>query len=360
MKKEDILSVLGAVVHPETGRDIVASGVVENVNVSESGIVIYLLFARSRDPFAPALKREVLQRLGDAFPEYRERITVAIKEAAPKETPAPKTLGERQRELGATSGIGHVIAISSGKGGVGKSTVAANLAVTLSRMGYRVGLLDADIYGPSQPKMFGVEGYKPTVATTQKAGGAEMMVPAVALGVKIMSIGFFINPNDALVWRGPMATNALRQLIHTTEWGKLDYLLVDLPPGTGDVHLTILQELKVDGAVIVSTPQGIALADVVRGVQMFRSEKVDVPVLGVVENMAWFTPRELPENRYYLFGRGGAQAMAAELGLKFLGAVPIIQGVMEAGEKGRPAVVDNSDVRNYYRPIAEAITETIK
>ena len=223
-------------------------------------------------------------------------------------------------------------------------------------MGYRVGLLDADIYGPSQPKMFGCEGYVPEA---ERIEGYDYIVPVDVKGIKLISIGFFIRPTDALLWRGAMATNALKQLIHQTLWGELDFLLIDLPPGTGDVHLSIISELKVDGAVIVSTPQQVAVADVVRGVEMFRNEKVAIPVLGIIENMAWFTPAELPDHRYYIFGHGGAAAYARSCNVPFLGEIPIIQSIMEGGESGSPAVESDSAVSGFYRQTAEKIVDKL-
>ena len=252
--------------------------------------------------------------------------------------------------------VGKVIGIVSGKGGVGKSTVTANLALTLSNMGYRVGVLDADIYGPSQHKMFGVEDYLPDAV---QEDGQDYIVPAVSMDIELMSIGFFIQPNDALMWRGAMATSALKQLLHQTMWGGLDFLLIDMPPGTGDIHLTMISEIKLDGAVIVSTPQQIAVADVVRGVEMFRHEQVNVPVLGIIENMAWFTPKELPDNKYYIFGKGGARAYAEEVGVPFLGDIPIVQSIMEGSESGQPSVGVDAEVERYYREIAQKIVASL-
>ena len=254
------------------------------------------------------------------------------------------------------AGIGKVLAVASGKGGVGKSTVTANLALTLRNMGYRVGILDADIYGPSQPKMFGVEGYLPDAVQEE---GTDRIVPAESMDIRLMSIGFFIKPTDALLWRGAMAVSALKQMIHQTKWGTLDFLLADLPPGTGDVHLSIIGELKIDSAVIVSTPQQVAVADVVRGVEMFRNENVNIPVAGIIENMAWFTPEELPENRYYLFGKGGARRFAEEHGVDFLGEIPIVQSIMEGSDEGRPAAGIDPRVEKWYRGIAEKIVEKV-
>ena len=249
-----------------------------------------------------------------------------------------------------------MLAVASGKGGVGKSTVTANLALTLRNMGYRVGILDADIYGPSQPKMFGVEGYLPDA---ERIDGEDCILPADAMGIKLMSIGFFIKPSDALIWRDAMATNALRQMIHQTKWGGPDFLLVDLPPGTGGVHLAVISELKVTGAVIVSTPQQVAVADVRRGVEMFRADKIEIPVVGIIENMAWFTPKELPENRYYIFGRGGARTFAEQNDVPFLGDIPIVQSVMDGSEEGRPAAGTDPAVESLYRSIAEKVVENM-
>jgi ATP-binding protein involved in chromosome partitioning len=233
----------------------------------------------------------------------------------------------------------NIIAVASGKGGVGKSTVAVNLAVALAKMGYSVGLLDADIYGPSIPKMLGVEGMQPKI----KGGeGHEIIVPIERYGVRMLSIGFFVRAEDALIWRGPMATNALRQLISQGEWNKPDFLIIDLPPGTGDVHLTVVQELAVTGAIIVSTPQEVALADAVKGINMFRNDKVNVPIFGLVENMAWFTPEELPNHRYYIFGNGGCRSLAERENIRLLGQIPIVQSIREGGDNGRP-VVDNEN-----------------
>ena len=267
----------------------------------------------------------------------------------------------QQEQFTTTGRIARTIAVASGKGGVGKSTVTANLAVALHRMGYRVGVLDADIYGPSQPRMFGVEGYVPDAVEDE--AGHTLIVPAVAEGeaegIEVMSIGFFKKPDDALMWRGAMAVNALKQMIHQTAWGELDFLLTDLPPGTGDIHLSIIQELRIDAAVIVSTPQQIAVDDVMRGVRMFRHPQVAVPVAGIIENMAWFTPEELPGNRYYIFGRGGAERYAKENGIDLLGQIPIIQSVMEGSEDGRPAAGHDARVAEHYSAAAEKMVDKL-
>lgn len=345
---EQLEALLRQIIHPETEQNIVDSGFVDRADRGEDGsIAITLRFQKARDPFAQRVKRQVEELMKTTFPE--NECLVIIREAKPK----PR----RREQQTTTSEICRVVAIASGKGGVGKSTVTANLAVALRHRGYNVGILDADIYGPSQTKMFGCEGYTPEAERDEE--GNDYIIPAQSLGIKIMSIGFFINPTDALMWRGGMAVNALHQLAHQTKWGKLDYLLIDLPPGTGDIHLSIINELKISGAVIVSTPQQVAVADVVRGVEMFRHPQVNIPVLGVVENMAWFTPEELPDNRYYLFGRGGAAEYAAKAGIDLLGQVPIIQSIMECGESGNPASGVDPRVEEYYVDIAEKIVEKL-
>ena len=345
---ETLEALLRRIIHPETGQNIVDSGFVDRADMGEDGsIAITLRFQKARDPFAQKVKRQVEELMAELYPQ--NKCMVIIREAAPK----PR----RQENITTTTDICRVIAIASGKGGVGKSTVTANLAVALRQRGYNVGILDADIYGPSQTKMFGCEDYIPDAERDEE--GHDFIIPCQSLGIKIMSIGFFIKSTDALMWRGGMAVNALHQLIHQTRWGKLDYLLVDLPPGTGDIHLSIINELKISGAVIVSTPQQVAVADVIRGVEMFRYPQVNIPVLGVVENMAWFTPEELPNNRYYLFGKGGASQYAVEAGIDVLGEVPIIQSIMEGSDGGRPAGGYDPRVEEYYAAIAAKVVEKL-
>lgn len=345
---EQLEALLRQIIHPETEQNIVDSGFLDRADMGEDGsIAITLRFQKARDPFAQKIKRQVEELMAASFPE--NKVMVIIREAAPK----PR----RQENVTTTTDICRVIAVASGKGGVGKSTVTANLAVALRQRGYNVGILDADIYGPSQTKMFGCESYVPDAERDDM--GHDYIIPSQSLGIKIMSIGFFIKPTDALMWRGGMAVNALHQLIHQTRWGKLDYLLVDLPPGTGDIHLSIINELKISGAVIVSTPQAVAVADVVRGVEMFRYPQVNIPVLGVVENMAWFTPEELPNNRYYLFGKGGAARYAEEAGIELLGQVPIIQSIMEGSDNGSPATGVDMRVEEFYQSIAEKVVEKL-
>ena len=345
---EQLEALLRQIIHPETEQNIVDSGFVDRADRGEDGsIAITLRFQKARDPFAQKVKKQVEELMAATFPE--SSCMVIVREAKPK----PR----RREQQSTTTEICNIIAVASGKGGVGKSTVTANLAVALRQRGYNVGILDADIYGPSQNKMFGVEGYVPDAERDEE--GNEYIIPAQSLGIKVMSIGFFIKPTDALMWRGGMATNALHQLIHQTRWGKLDYLLVDLPPGTGDIHLSIINELKISGSVIVSTPQQVAVADVVRGVEMFRHPQVNIHVLGVVENMAWFTPEELPNNRYYLFGKGGAARYAEQAGIDLLGQVPIIQSIMEGSENGSPAGGVDPRVEEYYSEIAAKVVNKL-
>ncbi len=343
--EEKIRQLLGSIIYPESRRDIVSDGLVEHLAAANGKITVVLRFAKARDPFAVKIKKQTETTLQTAFPD--REILVVVKEGGQPPRPEPKLNTT-------TRGIARVVAIASGKGGVGKSTVTANLAIAIRNMGYRVGVLDADIYGPSQPRMFGVEGYVPDAVEEE---GADRIVPAEAMDIRLMSIGFFIKPDDALLWRGAMAVSALKQMIHQTRWGTLDFLLLDLPPGTGDIHLSIIGELKIDAAVIVSTPQQIAVADVRRGVEMFRNPNVNIPVAGIVENMAWFTPEELPDNRYYLFGRGGARRFAEESGVDFLGEIPIVQSIMEGSETGRPAAGIDPRVESRYRDIAAKIVE---
>ena len=305
--EERVKELLNRILHPETQHGLVESGFVEQVSTPGDKITVTLNFAKVRDPFALKIKRQVQALLEENFPAL-------------------------------------------------KGSITANLAVALRNRGFRVGILDADIYGPSQPKMFGLEGYLPEA---EQVDGQDIILPAEAMDMKIMSIGFFIKPSDALLWRGAMAVNALRQMIHQTRWGALDFLLVDLPPGTGDIHLSIISELKIDTAVIVSTPQQIAVADVRRGVEMFRNPQVNIPLAGIVENMAWFTPEELPENRYYLFGKGGARRFAEENGIDLLGEIPIIQSIMEGADTGTPSVSIDARVEPYYREIADRIVDKV-
>ena len=343
---EAIISALKHVVHPAAGRNIVELNMVSDVCVNGLKVGLTLTFAKAQDPMKSAIAKACEKALRHyVHPGIQPEILV---KPTIKATEPPKS----QKSFAK-----NIIAVASGKGGVGKSTVAVNLAVALAKMGFSTSLLDADIYGPSIPKMLGAEELKPAI----KGGeGQELIVPVERYGVRMLSVGFFVRPEDALIWRGPMATNALRQLLQQGEWNEADYLLIDLPPGTGDVHLTIVQELPVTGAVIVSTPQEVALADAVKGISMFRAKKVNVPILGLVENMAWFTPEELPENRYYIFGNGGCKALAEREGIRLLGQIPIVQGICESGDNGQPvAANENSITGKAFMELAQNLVETI-
>lgn len=305
---------------------------------------------------SPAMheKKKLEVAMKQAFAsEFGEEIILKLKIASPE----PSEVQQNQIKGKEIPGIKNIIAIASGKGGVGKSTVAANLAVTLAKMGFKVGLLDADIYGPSVPTMFDTEGHKPL---SVEVDGKNLMQPVENYGVKMLSIGYFSGANQAVVWRGPMASKALHQLLRDANWGELDFLLIDLPPGTGDIHLSIIQEVPVTGSVIVSTPQHVALADVRKGIAMFTMESINIPVLGLIENMAYFTPEELLDNKYYIFGRQGAQYLAEDLGIPVLGEIPLIQSIREAGDVGRPAALqDGSKIEQIYRETAQKMVESL-
>ncbi|MGI9527919.1 MAG: Mrp/NBP35 family ATP-binding protein [Weeksellaceae bacterium] len=294
------------------------------------------------------LEDSLINAFNDKLPDAQVEVRVTVKA---KPAAAPQIKG---REI---DGIKNIIAVASGKGGVGKSTVAANLAISLHKMGFQVGILDADIYGPSMPVMFDVEDGKPKSVTVD---GKNKMLPIESYGIKILSIGFFAGVDQAVVWRGAMASKAIHQLIHDADWGKLDFLIVDLPPGTGDIHLSLVQEVPVTGAVIVSTPQTVALADARKGVGMFKMESINVPVLGFVENMAYFTPEELPENKYYIFGQNGVKNLAEKMDIPFLGEVPIIQSIREASDVGRPAAMQvDTKASEAYTTIARNMVASL-
>lgn len=352
LNTETVSKVLAQVVHPESSQDIVSLGMVENIRVEDDNIKFSLVFRKRRDPFASSIKRACEAAIEAAFPSYKIKgnILELVKESDAK----PKTPQATNNNL---AGVKHRIAIASGKGGVGKSTVTSNLAVTLAKLGYKVGLVDADIYGPSMPKMFGVEDAQPIMV---EVNGQELIEPVDKFGVKLLSVGFFVKLEDALVWRGPMATNALRQIIQQVNWGELDFLLFDLPPGTGDVHITLSTEFRPDGAIIVGTPQDVALADVIKGIKMFTGVNLNIPILGIVENMAWFTPAELPENKYYIFGKNGCKKLAQEYELPLLGQIPIIQGVCEGGDNGIPSSLTNELIGKIFDSIANQVVDEIE
>ena len=322
---KNVTDALRAVIFPGSTENLVELDMVQEIRMAGKKVSFSLVFQRSDDPNIQEViqlcEETILKELGPDV-EIKGNITA-------------KAIHQMERPI--LPEVKNIIAVSSGKGGVGKSTVAVNLAVALAKTGAAVGLIDADIFGPSVPKMFGAEHMQPRGI---QIDGKEMIQPVEQYGVKILSIGFFVSQNDALVWRGPMASNALKQLITGGNWGKLDYLLIDLPPGTSDIHLTLVQTVPVTGAIIVSTPQDVALADVIKGVSMFRGKGVDVPVIGLVENMAWFTPEELPDNKYYIFGKDGAKDLAEKMDIPLLGQIPLVQGIREGGDAGVPAASD--------------------
>lgn len=347
LNKKDILEALETITVAGEGKNMVESGAIQNVVILGDEVVVDV---KLNNPALHVRKRvevDILKTIHEKVYE-KAKIKVNIKVEAPEKNeikgqPIP--------------GIQNIIAVSSGKGGVGKSTVTANLAVTLAEMGFKVGVLDADIYGPSMPIMFDVERSKPV---SVQVNGRSKMKPITSYGIELLSIGFFTAPDQAVIWRGPMASKALNQMIFDADWGELDFLLIDLPPGTGDIHLSIMQALPVTGAVVVSTPQAVALADAKKGVSMFTSESINVPVLGIIENMAYFTPGELPDNKYYIFGQEGAKNLAADLQVPFLGEVPLVQSIREAGDYGRPAALQgNSPVANAFVEIARNIAEEV-
>lgn len=318
-------NILKTVVHPAKDQDIVSLGMVNRLQ-EEAGRISFQLVFPKPDPLADSLKAACKKALEAAFPHKEIQIVEVVKDA-PKQGPVQ---GLGKEEL---AGVKHIIAVASGKGGVGKSTVAVNLAVALARQGWRVGLADADIYGPSIPKMTQTQDIHPMAAEDKDK---EIILPIQKYGIKWMSIGYFVPQEQALVWRGPMAANALKQMILQVRWGELDYLLIDLPPGTGDIQISLVQDVPLSGAVVVSTPQSLALADVEKSVNMFRHKDLRIPIIGLVENMAWFTPKELPENKYYIFGKGGTQALADKYGLPLLAQIPLVQSICESGDSGKP------------------------
>jgi len=320
--------------YPGTGKNLVEMGMIEDdIRIEDNKVSFSILFEKPNDPFiksiVKAAETAILTYIDEGI-DIKGNILVKTKLAPPVEEP-PRLLPD----------VKNIIAITSGKGGVGKSTVAANLAVALAKSGYKVGLLDADIFGPSIPKMFDEEEARPVL---ERIENKDRIIPVKKYGVEILSIGFFVNKSDALVWRGTMASNALKQLITDAYWGELDYFLIDLPPGTSDIHLTLVQTLAVTGVIVVTTPQEVALADARKGVDMFMGEKINVPVLGLVENMAWFTPAELPENKYYLFGKEGGKRLAEELHIPLLGQIPIIQSICEGGDRGKPVALNENSI----------------
>lgn len=338
-----ITDALATVRYPGTGKNLIEAEMLEDdLRIDGMQVSFSLIFEKSTDPFMKSVVKAAEAAI-HTYVDKEVQVTIHTKTLQAARPEPGKMLPQ----------VKNIVAVSSGKGGVGKSTVAANLAVALAAEGWKVGLLDADIFGPSVPKMFHLEAEQ---IFAEVKDGRQLLIPAEKYGVKILSIGFFVNPQTATLWRGGMASNALKQLIADTDWGALDYLVLDTPPGTSDIHLTLLQNLAITGAVIVSTPQQVALADARKGIDMYRNEKVNVPILGMVENMAWFTPAELPENRYYLFGREGVKKLAEEMQVPLLAQIPIVQQICESGDEGEPiAVKSGSPVSEAYRALAQSV-----
>jgi len=349
INQKNILDALVHVRYPGTGKDIVSSSMVQDdISIEGNKVSFSIFFEKPNDPFAKSVVKAAEQAIITYVGEQVE-IKGNIKIIS-KEVPAPKPAS-------ILPNVKNIIAVSSGKGGVGKSTISTNLAISLAAQGYKVGLLDADIHGPSLPKMFGLEDAHPEVL---EIDGKQTIIPIEKYGVKMLSIGFFVDPSQALVWRGTVASNALKQLISDAQWGELDYFVMDLPPGTGDIHLTLVQTMGITGAIVVTTPQEVALADARKGINMFMGDKVNVPVLGIIENMAWFTPAELPENKYYIFGKEGGKRLADELNIPLLGQIPLVQSVREGGDAGRPvAYGENTIMSLAFADLAHNVIERV-
>jgi ATP-binding protein involved in chromosome partitioning len=345
ISKDQILKVLSGVIHPDRKKDIVSLGMIAELQSDDKGISMTLTPEKSNDPFINSIRSTIVRTLKDVLGP--DTIINDIKVQ-------PKVMVGKQPEKvhEVMPQVANIIAVASGKGGVGKTTISVNLAISLARMGYKVGLLDADIFGPSVPKMFNEEHYRPEVTRDQSG---DYIIPLLKYGVKVLSTGFFVDPAEAVIWRGPMASNFLKQLITQGEWGQLDFLLVDLPPGTSDIHLTLVQEVPVTGAVVISTPQDVALADAIKGIAMFRSNKIDVPVLGLIENMSWFTPAELPENKYFIFGKEGCRKLAEKMNIPLLGQIPLVQSICEGSDNGQPVALTDSITGNAFMALADQL-----
>ena len=352
MTEIEVRNWLQEVEHPAKGdKNIVELGMIEKIEVDEDKICVTLAFSKHRDPLAEYLigsaKASLIRHTRTGT---QVEVKTIIKDEAPKKKPG-LDLGFEE-----IANVKHIIGIASGKGGVGKSTVSVNLAVALARLGYKVGLADADVYGPSVPKMTATEGLMPDAIME---GDKEVILPMEKYGVKWMSIGYFASPEQALIWRGPMACNALKQMILQVRWGELDFLLIDMPPGTGDIHISLVHDIPLQGAVIVSTPQDVALADVEKGVNMFRNKDVNKPILGLVENMAWFTPAEHPDEKYYLFGKDGGIRMAEKYDIPLLGQIPVVQSIREGGDLGEPAALSSRPDGLAFIALAEKLAGSL-
>ena len=327
--REKIYKRLSGVIHPELKQDIVSLNLIDFFEENENELRIGLLFRRKKDPMSGTVRKMTELAVREVVAEQKKvEVFVVEKEENP------------EKAIDGLALVKNIVAIASGKGGVGKSTVSVNLAVSLAKNGYKTGLLDADIYGPSLPKMFGMEDFVPDM---KKVGNKDFIVPPEKYGVKVLSIGFFVDPSQALIWRGPMATGAIKNLLQDTLWGELDFLFIDMPPGTNDIHLTLVQNIGLSGAVIVTTPQMVAVADAVKGINMFLNEKIGVPVIGVVENMSWFVPSDDLNKKYYIFGRGGADYISETMNVPVIGRIPINEQICSGGDSGVPAAVSGNE-----------------
>lgn len=353
LERKEILKALETISVAGEGKNMVESGAVQNVLTFGDEVIVDLVLTTPALHIKKRAEVDIIKVIHEKVYE-KAKVKVNIKVEAPAKPENPNLIKGKS-----IPGISNIIAVSSGKGGVGKSTITANLAVALAKMGFKVGILDADIYGPSMPIMFDVENAKPI---SVEVDGKSKMKPVSSYGVELLSIGFFTKPDQAVIWRGPMAAKALNQMIFDANWGEIDFMLIDLPPGTGDIHLSIMQSLPITGAVVVSTPQAVALADAKKGVAMFQNENIKVPVLGIIENMAYFTPEELPNNKYYIFGQEGAKNLAQDLEVPFLGEVPLVQSIREAGDYGRPAALQTATpLEKAFEDLARnVVEETVK
>lgn len=353
MTQQEILNILGDVRHPGKGdKSVIELGMVKGVEVEGNRVTVTLSFPKHRDPLTEYLVGSTRATIIRAFGEGIEAEVKTVVE----EAPAAAKKKSLDLDFSQVSGVKHIIGVASGKGGVGKSTVAVNLAIALARLGFKVGLADADVYGPSVPVMTATEGQTPLA---ENDGDKEWIMPIEKYGVKWMSIGYFAEKGQALIWRGPMACNALKQMVLQVVWGELDYLLIDMPPGTGDIHISLVQDIPMEGAVIVTTPQTVALADVEKGVNMFLNPGISKPVFGLVENMAWFTPEEHPDEKYYIFGKDGGRKMAEEMEIDLLGQIPLVQSIREGGDQGEPVALGTRPDGLAFISLAEALSSKL-